>query len=304
MPATAARWTTGTAVSVHGALRYRLYIPQDVQPHGLLPLVVMLHGCTQDAQALATSSKMNQLAQSERFVVLYPEQDRLSNLQNCWNWFDTRTGRAQREADSVAAAVGHICQTQRVDPRRVALVGLSAGASLAGLLAIRQPERFSAVVMHSGIAPGLATSTATALAAMRGRRSAVPLKPLAAGKHLPALLVIQGNVDPVVDASNGTLVAQLWATREGAKATAPRTVQRGKRHLTVVTDYRCADRLVATLCLINGLGHAWSGGTPGLAYSDPKGPDASRMAWSFIQKQFDACQWVSASQKTTKLRPL
>jgi poly(3-hydroxybutyrate) depolymerase len=107
-----------------------------------------------------------------------------------------------------------------------------------------------------------------------------------------------------VDVSNGTLVAQLWATREGAKAAAPRTVQRGKRYPTVVTEYRCADRLVATLCLVNGLGHAWSGGTPGLAYSDPKGPDASRMAWSFIQKQFDAYQWVSASQKTIKLRPL
>jgi poly(hydroxyalkanoate) depolymerase family esterase len=246
----------------------------------------MLHGCAQDAQALAASTKINRLAQVERFMVLYPEQDRLSNLQNCWNWYDTRTGRAQREADSIASAVGHICLTQPVDPQRMALVGLSAGAGLASLLAVRYPERFRAVVMHSGIGPGMASSSATALGAMRGRRVPVPLVPLAAGLHLPALLVIQGSVDPIVAPSNGAQAAQLWADREDAHGGRPRTVQRGKRYPAMVTDYRNRGRLVATLCMVNGLGHAWSGGAPGLPYSDPKGPDASRMVWSFMQKQF------------------
>jgi poly(hydroxyalkanoate) depolymerase family esterase len=247
----------------------------------------MLHGCAQDAQALAASTKMNRLAEVERFMVIYPEQDRLSNLQNCWNWYDTRTGRAQREADSIARAVEHFCLTRPVDPLRVALVGLSAGAGMASLLAVRQPERFQAVVVHSGVGPGLASSPATALGAMRGRRVAMPLAPLAAGLHLPALLVIQGNVDPIVAPRNGDQLAQLWADCEGAHADRPRTVQRGKRYPVMVTDYRNRGRLVATLCLVNGLGHAWSGGAPGLAYSDPKGPDASRMAWAFMKKQFN-----------------
>jgi poly(3-hydroxybutyrate) depolymerase len=229
---------------------------------------------------------MNRLAQVERFLVLYPEQDRLSNLQNCWNWYDTRSGRAQREADSIASAVDHICQTQPVDPRLLALVGLSAGAGMAGLLAVRQPARFQAVVMHSGVGPGLARSSATALGAMRGRRVAAPLVPLSVGLHLPALLVIQGSVDPIVAPGNGAQAAQLWADCEGAHAGTSRTVQRGKRYSATVTDYCNRGRLVATLCLVNGLGHAWSGGAPGLAYSDPQGPDASRMAWSFMQKQF------------------
>jgi poly(hydroxyalkanoate) depolymerase family esterase len=246
----------------------------------------MLHGCTQDAQALAASTKMNRLAQVERFMVLYPEQDRLSNMQNCWNWYDTRTGRAQREADSIASAVEHICLTQPVDPLRLALVGLSAGAGMASLLAIRQPERFQALVVHSGVGPGLASSSATALRAMRGHRVAEPLVPLATGLHLPALLVIQGNVDPIVAPSNGAQAAQLWADCEAAHAGKPHTVQRGKRYPAMVTDYRNRGRLVATLCLVNGLGHAWSGGAPGLPYSDPKGPDASRMAWTFMKKQF------------------
>jgi poly(hydroxyalkanoate) depolymerase family esterase len=249
----------------------------------------MLHGCAQDAQALAASTKMNRLAQVERFMVLYPEQDRLSNLQNCWNWYDTRTGRAQREADSIASAVEHICLTQPVDRHRTALVGLSAGAGMASLLAVRQPERFQAVVMHSGVGPGLASSSATALRAMRGQRVAVPLVPLAAGLHLPALLVIQGNVDPIVAPSNGAQAAQLWADREGGHAGPPRIMQRGKRYPVMVTDYRNRGRLVATLCIVNGLGHAWSGGAPGLPYSDPNGPDASRMAWTFMKKQFANC---------------
>ena len=274
------------ASGVSGARRYRLYKPSGVRRSERLPLVVMLHGCAQDAQALAASTQMNRLAQVEHFMVLYPEQDRLSNLQNCWNWYATRAGRAQREADSVASAVDHICLTQPVDPQRIVLVGLSAGAGLASLLAVRQPERFQAVVMHSGIGPGMASSSATALAAMRGRRVAVPLAPLVAGLHLPVLLVIQGSVDPIVAPSNGTQVAQLWADREGANAGRPRTVQRGKRYPAMITDYRNRGRLVATLCSVNRLGHAWSGGAPGLPYSDPKGPDASRMAWSFMKKQF------------------
>jgi poly(hydroxyalkanoate) depolymerase family esterase len=283
---TSAQWTTGLASGAGGTRRYRLYTPPGLRRSERLPLVVMLHGCAQDAQALAASTKMNRLAQAERFLVLYPEQDRLANLQNCWNWYDTRAGRAQREADSIASAVEQICLTQPVDPQRLALAGLSAGAGMASLLAARHPGRFQAVVMHSGVGPGLATSPATALSAMRGRRVAVPLAPLAAGEHLPALLVIQGSADAIVAPGNGAQVAQWWADCEGARAGPPRTVQRGKRYPVMVTDYRNRGRLVATLCLVNGLGHAWSGGAPGLAYSDPQGPDASRMAWTFMQKQF------------------
>lgn len=277
--------TTGMASGYSGLRRYQLYKPAGLQRGETVPLVVMLHGCAQDAQAMATSTRMNRLAQVERFMVLYPEQDRLSNLQNCWNWYDTRTGRAQREADSIAAAVAHICLTQPVNPQRMAVVGMSAGAGMAGLLAVRQPERFQAVVMHSGVGPGQASSMATALKAMRGRQRVVPLAPLSAGAHLPALLVIQGNMDTIVASCNGAQVAQGWAACEGAKAGQPRTVQRGKRYPTEITDYRNRDRSVATLCVVKGLGHAWSGGAPGLSYSDPQGPDASRMAWSFMQKQ-------------------
>lgn len=283
----AALWSAGVCVGATGARRYRLFKPPGVRRTERLPLLVMLHGCGQDAQALADVSLMNRIATRERFLVLYPEQDRLANAQRCWNWYDTRTGRAQSEADAINAAITQVCLTQPVDRDCIALAGLSAGAGMAALLASRHPERFRAVAMHSGIAPGAAHSSATAISAMRGRRRAsVPLTPLTTGMHLPPLLVIQGSADRLVAPSNGTDAAELWATREGAKAGPPRTVQRGTRHSATVTDYRARGRLVATLCEITGLGHAWSGGAAGRAYSDPKGPDASRMIWAFASRQF------------------
>ena len=276
------QWTPGVA----GARRYHLYKPPGVRATEHLPLMVMLHGCGQDAAVMAASTQMNRIAARERFLVLYPEQDRSANLQGCWNWFDTRTGRAQREADSIDSTIAQVCQKHPVDPTRIALAGLSAGASLATLMATRHPARYQAVATHSGVPPGAANSTATALGAMRGRRAAGALSPLAAGQHLPALLVIQGSLDSLVAPSNGAAAAHLWATREGATASPARSVQRGARYPATVTDFKTRGRLVATLCLVSGLGHAWSGGTAGQAYSDPKGPNASRMIWAFAAKAF------------------
>jgi poly(hydroxyalkanoate) depolymerase family esterase len=217
-------------------------------------------------------------------VVLYPEQNHLANLQGCWNWHQTRLGQA--EADAILVTIHQVCQRQAIDPARIALAGLSAGASMAARMAVRYPEHFCAVAMHSGIAPGIAHSSASALTAMRGHGVATPLPALPAGTHLPALLVIQGSTDHLVARGNGAVAAQLWATCEEAKAGPPRTVQRGARYPATLTDYKAKGRLVATLCEIRGLGHAWSGGAASQAFSDPKGPDASRMIWAFAAKQF------------------
>ena len=277
-------WTAGVAIGPALARRYYLFKPPGVRGSERLPLMVMLHGCGQNAEEFAASTKMHRLAAAKRFLVLYPEQDRLSNTHACWNWYGTRSGRAQREADSIDAAIDQVCRLQPVDKNRVTLAGLSAGASMAAFLAARHPERYRTVAMHSGIAPGVANSSAGAFKAMQGRKTTAP--PLPAGARLPALLVIQGGLDHVVAPRNGAEAANQWATQAGAKPGAPRSVQRGTRHTATITDYRTGHRLVATLCEIDKLGHAWSGGAPGHAYSDPKGPDASRMIWSFAEKQF------------------
>ncbi len=283
---TATPWVDGVAVGPAGARRFRLWKPPGTTASASRPLLVMLHGCHQDAAGFARSTRMHALAAREGFLVLYPEQDRLANSQRCWNWFETRSGRANTEAATILAAIDQVCARHGADPARVALAGLSAGASMAALLAARHPERFRAVAMHSGVAPGAAHSTATALGAMHGRRSPVPLDVGAA--PLPALLVIQGDADHIVRASNGRAAAQLWADALGARPGAARTVQRGARRAATIIDFKCGPRIVATLCEIAGLGHAWSGGAAGQPYSDAKGPDASRMIWSFATRRFTA----------------
>ena len=281
-------WIAGMALGPKGARRFRLYRPPGVKAGERLPLLVMLHGCGQDARSFAVSTRMNRVAARERFLVLYPEQDRLANAQGCWNWFDTDGGRAYGEAALILNAVDQACLLYPVDPTRIAIAGLSAGASMAALLVTRHPERFKAVVMHSGIPPGTAHSSMSALGAMRGRRATLPLSatPLSMATTWPPLMVIHGGTDPMVSASNGRAAVQVWADAAGAQAGPPRTVQRGKRHPMTVTDFKRQGSLVATLVEIGALGHAWSGGAAGQPFSDAQGPDASRMVWAFAARQF------------------
>lgn len=285
-------WLPGIAVVAGGMRKFRLYRPPGVDFGERLPLLVMLHGCGQDADGFARATRMNRLAARERFLVLYPEQDRLANGQGCWNWFDVRSGRALREAAVILAAIDQVCLLHPADRSRVALAGLSAGASMAALLAIRHPERFRAVAMHSGLAPGAADSRLGALHAMQGQREAmarvldgVPDAPVA----WPPLLVIHGSEDRVVARENARAAAALWAGATGARAAAPRLVQRGQRYAMTVCDFkRRGGRLAARWVEVDQLGHAWSGGAADEPYADGRGPDASRLVWAFAARQFDA----------------
>jgi len=281
-------WISGMAIGAAGARRYRLYRPPDVQIGERLPLIVMLHGCGQDAKSFAESTRMNRIASRERFFVLYPEQDRLANAQGCWNWFDTQTGRAHGESELIMSAIDQVCMLYRADRTRVAIGGLSAGASMAALLATRHPARFRAVVMHSGVPPGIAHSGASALGAMRGLRTAKPLAApaLPTASTWPPLMVIHGGKDRVVSSTNAGAAARAWAEAAGARGVPARAVQRGRRYPMTVTDYKVGRKTVAALVEVEQLGHAWSGGAARHAYSDGDGPDASRMMWAFAAKQF------------------
>lgn len=280
-------WLAGVALGAGGARRYRLYRPPGVQPGERLPLLVMLHGCGQDPGTFARGTRMNRLAARERFLVLYPEQDRLSNAQGCWNWFDTRSGRAYAEADVVMRTVDQVSALYPVDRGRVAVAGLSAGASMAALLVTRYPGRFKAVVMHSGIPPGAAHSALTAVGAMHGHR-ATGLAPAATGHGAwPPLMVIHGSEDKVVSVNNGHAAVQAWALALGARPKVARTLQRGARYPATVTDFKLRGSTVATLVVVESLGHAWSGGAARQSYTDAKGPDASRMLWGFVARQFE-----------------
>lgn len=293
-------WMSGVAPGPAGARRFHAYVPAGLalRPSEKLPLLVMLHGCGQTGRDIAAVSRMNRLAARHRFVVLYPEQERVANAQGCWNWFERRNGRAEAEAATLLAAVDKVARRLPVDLARVAVAGLSAGASMAVLMAALFPDRFCAVAMHSGVAPGTAESAATALAAMHGRReahlpdlpastaAASPVLPVGAPAALPPLLIVHGDADGVVSVRNAAATAQLWAGALGARAGAVRTLQRGQRYPMRVTEFKARGRTVVALREVVGLAHAWSGGAAQRPYSDPAGPDASALIWAFVARQF------------------
>ncbi|WP_082536452.1 MULTISPECIES: PHB depolymerase family esterase [unclassified Roseateles] len=283
--ASAGSWLMGLVMAADGPRRYYLFRPAGVRFGERLPLLVMLHGCHQDAKSFADSTRMNSVAVRERFLVLYPEQPRVCNAQGCWNWFDTQSGRAFNEAAWLMKAVDQVCVLYAADRERIAVAGLSAGASMAALLATRYPQRFKALVMHSGVPPGAASSPASALGAMRGRRE--PLAPGDVAGHWPPLMVIHGEADGVVSARNAGAAAQMWSEAAGASASEPQQQRRGQRYPMTVTQFKRARQVVATLVEVGGLGHAWSGGAARQHFSDANGPDASRMIWRFAARQFD-----------------
>lgn len=275
-------WISGHAIGAGGMRRYFLFRPHGVSLTERLPLLVMLHGCSQNARSFASSTRMNTVAARARVMVLYPEQDLRINPQGCWNWYDTKNGKANAEASTLMAVINKVALLYPIDRKAVAVAGLSAGASMAALLATRYPERFRAVAMHSGVPPGNAHSAASAVSAMQGlHRSTGP----SSLRTWPPLLVVHGRKDRVVAVKNAQAAAQLWAASLDASQGTPRTVRRGNRYASTVTDFRVGRRVVVRLNEIDELGHGWSGGDGKQRFSDPAGPDASRLIWRFFERQ-------------------
>ena len=253
-----------------------------------LPLMVMLHGCGQDAKSFATSTRMNRIAARERFLVLYPEQDRLANAQGCWNWFDTKSGRAYGEAALIMKAIDQVCLLYCGGPR-ARCGGRAVGRRQHGGAAGHAPPR---ALQGGGDAFGHPARHRAFHHVGARRHARAPRHEAAAGQPAsmaaswPPLMVIHGGIDHVVSAHNGQAAVQVWADAAGARAGKARSVQRGKRYAMTVTDFKRKGSTVATLVEVAQLGHAWSGGAAKQPFSDGQGPDASRMVWAFAAKQF------------------
>ena len=283
-----------------GRRPYLLYLPKSYSAAKRLPMVVMLHGCRQDADTFAHVTRMNGIADRDNFLVLYPEQRRLANSLRCWNWFSRSAQTGAGEAAILADMIRSIADEYGVDMERVYVAGLSAGAAMANNLAVCHAELFAACALHSGVAFAAATSSHQAIKAMRdgarhvaletGRRAFIQSR----GKteEIPAL-VIQGDADEVVNPVNARQVAaqfavlnELLAEQARSQTGAPRekisTINNSAIYPYEITDILRGGRVLIRKIIVSGLGHAWSGGAEDYQYSDPRGPNGSELICDFF----------------------
>jgi poly(hydroxyalkanoate) depolymerase family esterase len=267
------RFDTLSFTNAAGSRSYKLYTPSAY--HGqALPLIVMLHGCTQSPDDFAAGTRMNDLAEAHGCFVAYPAQSAAANMSKCWNWFspaDQRRG--QGEPSLIAGITREIMRDHAVDPSHVYVAGLSAGGAAAAVMGAAYPDLYAAIGVHSGLACGAASDVSSAMAAMRqGAASTVVGK---TGRTIPAI-VFHGDKDSTVNPRNGDqVVQQILATGAGLQTTVEDGEAPGGRAYRRTLYADASGQPIIEQWVVHGGGHAWFGGSTAGSYTDPRGPDAS-----------------------------
>ena len=270
-----------------GPLSYKVFTPAgEAKPTAM---VVMLHGCSQDAADFAAGTGMNAVAQREGLLVVYPEQSRSANMSRCWNWFLAQNqGRDRGEAAAIAAVIQAEMTQHGIAPGRVLVAGLSAGGAMAAIMAEVYPELFGAVGIHSGLPVGAAHDMASAFSAMRHGGAVAPSDTGPQASRVPTV-VFHGDADSTVDPGNAVaIVARIAARENGLKAETESGKATGGRGYLKTTGRDPEGRVRFESWSIKGAGHAWSGGATAGSYTDPAGPDASAAMVGFFLHQLGA----------------
>ena len=268
--ATGAKFITLTHCNAQGQRDYKLYTPAN-QPLAAMPLIVMLHGCTQSPDDFAAGTGMNALAEKHGFLVAFPAQPSGANANKCWNWFRAEDQvRDRGEPALIAGLTRDILRDYPVDPARVYVAGLSAGGAAAAIMGAAYPDLFSAVGVHSGLAVGAATDIPQAFSAMRSGSSGTVLN-----KTVPTI-VIHGMADTTVHPRNGdAIIAQSLRAFGGLKSAESKGTSNGGRSYRQKRYTDRNGRAMFEHWEIDGAGHAWAGGFAAGSFTDPRGPSAS-----------------------------
>ncbi|HEY6187866.1 MAG TPA: PHB depolymerase family esterase [Pyrinomonadaceae bacterium] len=309
LSAQAGRWETGSASDSSGSSRaYKLWVPSGYNNSKPVPLVLMLHGCTQTPADFAAGTQMNALADKHNFMVVYPAQPAEANPVKCWNWFQPEhQQRGAGEPALLAAVVSRVRATYKVDDRRIYVVGISAGGAMAVIMGVAYPDIFSAVGVSAALQYKAASNVGEALAAQSAGSRQDPnaqgtlayramhdIKPAPRKRRIP-LIVFQGSLDVAVAPANAAQIITQWAQMndyldddadnntvdDKAESTTPGAVPNGHSYERSVYKDK-SGRVLLEKWMVEGMRHAWPGGSSAGTYTDPKGPNASAEMWRFF----------------------
>jgi poly(hydroxyalkanoate) depolymerase family esterase len=265
-------FSTHTFSNSAGQRQYKLYVPA-VYNHEPMPLIVMLHGCTQNADDFAAGTRMNEMAERHGFIAVYPNQSQAANHSKCWNWFKPADQQREHGEPSLIAGITREVMTRyRVDATRVYVAGLSAGGAMADIMLKTSPELYAAACVHSGLAYGCAKDLPSALAAMKGGKP--PRARMRAAPQRP-LIVFHGDVDTTVHPSNALELVASFEASATTVAPASAAGASGNRRAATLQRLVAENGVEAEYWSIHGAGHAWAGGSQRGSYTDPAGPDAT-----------------------------
>lgn len=277
---------------------YWLYLPSYATTEPL-PLVVMLHGCSQTAAQFSQGTRFNQLAEEKGFAVIYPQQPLRSHPTRCWNWHDKEVQEGGGEVKLIIGVIEQVVRKYRMDQTRIYIGGLSAGAAMANIVALNYPYLIAAVGMHSGPVFGAGHSRLGGLAVMQAGASNQGHRAINAvlerTPNIPPLpaVVIHGQDDAVVRPVNADQIALQFRAlnRLDPENAKPVVLKKGKQRAgrRIANPYQIRDhyqgrKLMLRTYDIESLGHAWSGGDVALRFNVSEGPDASRLMWDFFKR--------------------
>jgi poly(hydroxyalkanoate) depolymerase family esterase len=275
-----ARFIEDTYSNSAGSRAYRLFIPSGYQGQPL-PLVVMLHGCTQSPEDFAAGTRMNFIAEEQTCFVVYPAQRSEANQAKCWNWFRTADQRRGKGEPSLIAGITRkVMRDYSVDPNRVYVAGLSAGAAAAAVMGATYSDLYAAIGVHSGLACGAAIDLPSAFVAMRqggGSNEVI----LGEGSPVPTI-VFHGDRDTTVHPNNGDQILEQSVRTTSTQKNVHRGRVPGGHAYTRTIHTDASGRGIFEHWNIHGAGHAWSGGSSAGSYTDPRGPDATREMLRFF----------------------
>jgi poly(hydroxyalkanoate) depolymerase family esterase len=307
MPATAGHIEQKrlTAKSYQGSRDrdYKVFVPSSYTGQSAVPMVIVLHGCSQTEQNMIDETRFQELAERDGFIVVYPFITSFDGPRspNCWGFFiEHHIHQGAGEPEDLHQIAREVEAAFKIDPSRRYVAGLSSGAGMAVVLAVARSEYFAAAGSVAGLPysetaaavprlcsfPGIFRPVEAVVAAMRAeQRRPEEQRPV-------PIMAIHSRNDCVVHALASENIRDSWLRRYGLSPTPSATLDCQHEGVACTQlKYGPPQRSVVETVIYDGErgsgpsgagSHYWVGDKPG-PFANPRGPSASELLWSFFK---------------------